>query len=106
MKTLICIASLVISAPVALADVSITYTDGQRIHTREISFSPVASQADAELLYVRLQRVAKQVCDRSGPTMGLARANEASRACEAQALEQAVDLVSDPRVTAFYKAKR
>lgn len=105
MKNLFCIAALAFCAPVALADVSITYTDGNRIHTREIKHQPIVTQADADLLYLRLERVSKQVCARHGPTLAQARAGADARTCRTEALRAGVISANNARVTAIYEAR-
>jgi UrcA family protein len=107
MKTLLAAAALALAAPVAMAEVVIRYSpDGTRVHTRPIILDPIHTQDDAARAYVQLERASKRVCAHYGQSIQVFQKHAAARACQAEALEQAVASLGDARVTAIHGGAR
>ena len=106
MKLALAAAAIVLAAPFATAQVNISYTpDGTRVLTRPVVIEAIHTQADAERAYVQLQRVTKRACDHHGQSVQVFRIHAAARACQAEALDNAVVSLGNSRVTAIHEAR-
>ena len=107
MKTILAAAMLAIAAPLAVAEVVVSYSpDGTRTATHPVKIGPIETDADARAALLVIQRTAKRTCAHHGTSIRVFEKHSAARACTVGAIEHAVAAVSNPLLTSAYKAAK
>lgn len=104
MKITLAAAILAMAAPLAMAEVTVSYSpDGTRTSVHPVKIGPIETDSDARDAFQIIARTAKRTCAHYGNSIRVFEKHAAARQCTAEAIENAVEAVGNDRLTAVYR---